>query len=156
MGAGASSLGRPVYHCHACSHKFFPEDVTTTTNAPLVADEEEEDGSNNDNDQDGEVEGTADPPDACTTCPRCGSDFLELGRAISSDVGDVVRAAAANGIPRGGWCAHKEGVCRLGKKMVQQTKEYNNIPSLDTTLLTIPLPRRERKLRSSISMHSTL
>ena len=116
MGAGASSLGRPVYHCHACSHKFFPEDVTTSATTE-VADEEEEDGRNNDaNDEEAEEE-DSDPPDACTTCPRCGSDFLELGRAISSDAGDVVRAAAANGIPMVRCCEYKRrGVVVSGKE----------------------------------------
>ena len=91
----------------------------TTSASEVAGEEEEEDGSNNDNDRGGEVEHN-DPPDACTTCPRCGSDFLELGRAISSDVGDVVRAAAANGIPMVGWCEHKEGVSSLGKRLLNK------------------------------------
>ena len=105
MGAAASSLGRPVYMCHACDHKFFPEEETTsatTTSGGGGGNDDTSEGSN----EAAEASASGNGP---KTCPRCGSDFLELGRAVNSDVADVMRAAAANGVPMVGLGEWGEG-----------------------------------------------
>ena len=98
MGAAASSLGRPVYMCHACDHKFFPEETTTsvTTSGEGVGGGNGDTSSAEGRNEAAEAGASGNGPN---TCPRCGSDFLELGRAVNSDVADVMRAAAANGVP---------------------------------------------------------
>ena len=100
MGAAASSLRRPVYLCHQCTHKFFPEECVMSIN-----------NENNENSDTENEEDTTPSPSSGPTCPRCGSDFLELGRAIDGDVADAVRAAAANGIPMVGGDRGKESGC---------------------------------------------
>ena len=82
MGAGASSLGvYPVYLCHACQHTFFPfgDDVSNGRGVANRGDETTD---------------ATRPGRVTPACPECGSDFLELGRAVHSDVADAVRAAA--------------------------------------------------------------